>query len=142
MIKKYKENSRPDRTQIEAICLHTKLNHSQISDWFNKRRSNLYETQQRIRISEKNIKVLKREYEKDRFPTAEKQKQISNDLKLEFKTVNGWFKYTRQKLGHTEKEFKRLDKNDVNYMIKKYEMSKRIPTINIVIVQRLSTMRQ
>ena len=108
LIRKFNQNSRPNKEVLHKIASKTKISYQKILKWFLderfKRNKAHYSHPNHYPIE--TTKFLLEKYEKQRYPSSDMLRIYANKISLTFKKVQMWFKGRR----FNEKKFKRNDR--------------------------------
>jgi hypothetical protein len=119
LIDKYNHNKYPNSKQIEEIAARTQLHNKQIYAWFQERRVKFNHTKP-ARFST-HIDYLIDNYNRDKYPSAENIKKMSEMTHMTEKQIYTWFQERRVKLKHTKPT--RFSQRSINYLIEKYNQN-------------------
>ncbi len=97
LIKKYKQNTKPNNQEVYKIASKTKFTCQQIKKWFSDER---FKRNRDHCFPEKTLNFLIQEFEKQRYPSTEMIQMFANELNLTLKQVMQWFCDRRYKYGH------------------------------------------
>ncbi len=99
LIKKYKQNTKPNNQEVYKIASKTKFTCQQIKKWFSDER---FKRNRDRCFPEKTLNFLIQEFEKQRYLSPDKIHLFANKLNLTYKQVLRWFNRRRCKNGFTK----------------------------------------